>query len=42
VTSGHRSVDIAALPEGSVFFAKSYQLPDIAKTMHDLLAVDRK
>ena len=42
VTSGHRAVDIAELPDGSVFFAKPYQPPDIAKSIHDLLAVDRE
>lgn len=41
VTSGHRPVDIAELPDGSIFFAKPYRGPDIVKSIRELLTIDR-
>lgn len=38
VTSGHRFVDKSELPAGSVFFAKPYGPPDVARSIHNLLA----
>lgn len=38
VMSGHRIVDIADLPDGSVFFAKPFQNSQMLKSMRQLLA----
>lgn len=38
VTSGHRIIDIADLPDGSVFFSKPYRHAEIVKSMRELLA----
>jgi CheY-like chemotaxis protein len=38
VTSGHRIVDIADLPDGSMFFSKPYSHGDIATSFRRLLA----
>ncbi len=38
VTSGHRLVDIAGMPDGSVFFSKPYAYGDLLQSMRTLLA----
>lgn len=38
VTSGHRLVDIADLPDGSVFFTKPYDHASVTKSFHELLS----
>jgi len=38
VTSGHRQVESADLPEGSVFFSKPYLHRAVLQSMRDLLA----
>jgi CheY-like chemotaxis protein len=38
VTSGHRLVDIADLPDGSVFFTKPYDHVSVTKSFHELLS----
>lgn len=37
VTSGHRIVDIADLPDGSVFFSKPYSHQGVVSTIRELL-----
>lgn len=37
VTSGHRVVDIADMPDGSVFFSKPYEGADIVYSFKELL-----
>ena len=37
VTSGHRTVDITDLPDGSVFFAKPYQHAGVMESIRELL-----
>ena len=39
VTSGKRMVEITDLPDGSVFFAKPYELAEVAISIRDLAAV---
>lgn len=39
VTSGHRLVDIADLPDGSVFYAKPYDHRVITSAMHELMHI---
>lgn len=38
VTSGHRVVDIADMPDGSVFFGKPYAHLAVLQSMRDLLS----
>lgn len=38
VTSGHRIIDIADLPDGSVFFSKPYRHAEVVNSMRELLA----
>jgi CheY-like chemotaxis protein len=38
VVSGHRSVEITDIPDGSVFYAKPYRPAEIIKTMNEMLA----
>ena len=38
VTSGHRRVDVADLPDGSVFFSKPYRHKAVVASFHELLA----
>jgi CheY-like chemotaxis protein len=37
ITSGHRMVDIADMPDGSVFFRKPYHHRIVAESMRELL-----
>lgn len=37
VTSGHRNVDRAQMPAGSLFVAKPYVPSDVARSMHALI-----
>lgn len=37
VVSGHRTVDITDIPDGSVFFAKPYRSSEIIDTMNEML-----
>ncbi|KFL31137.1 hypothetical protein JP75_09515 [Devosia riboflavina] len=38
VVSGHRSVDITDIPDGSVFYSKPYRSAEIIETMNEMLA----
>ena len=38
VTSGHRLVDIADMPAGSVFFSKPYAHQDVLRSIQELVA----
>lgn len=37
VVSGHRLVEITDIPDGSLFFAKPYDQPQLLASMHELL-----
>lgn len=37
VTSGHRTVEITDIPDGSVFFSKPYQAKNVIASMNELL-----
>lgn len=39
VTSGHRTVEITDIPDGSVFFSKPYRAHEIISSMNELLGV---
>lgn len=41
VTSGHRSVELSEMPDGSVFFSKPYQHAAVMASMRRLLAAPR-
>ena len=38
VTSGHRSIDVADLPDGSIFFSKPYRHKAVVASFRELLA----
>lgn len=38
VVSGHRSVEMTDIPDGSVFYSKPYRPAEIIETMHEMLA----
>jgi hypothetical protein len=38
VVSGHRTVEITDIPDGSVFYSKPYRPAEIIETMNEMLA----